>query len=117
MEDIEADQGDYKHNPARELMKEAERFFRMPVLNAASGPYDTRGVGSDGNGNTCEGKDNAPSGGALQKVAIENGQREEAHQRADSATGLCDFELHHREFNDVSLQQDRHSKQRKNHAG
>ena len=49
-------------------MKEAECFFRVPVLHAEAGAYDANNVGGDGDRNTGESKDDAPFGGGAGMV-------------------------------------------------
>ena len=53
----------------------------------------------------------------LQEVAVEDGQGEQAHQGADSATSLGDLQFHDRQFDDVAFVEGRNAEQRQYVAG
>ena len=84
-------------------MEEAEGFLRVPILNAEAGADDAGDVGSDGDRNAGQGKNDAAFCGALQKVAVEDSQGEQAHQGADAAAGLGDLQLHDWQFDDIAF--------------
>lgn len=84
-------------------MEKADGFVRVPVLDAEACSHDADDVGRDRNRDAGEGEDNAAGGAAFEEIAVKDGEGEEAHQRADAAAGLGDFELHDRELDDVAL--------------
>src|SRR6266446_4536059 len=106
MNQIEACERDHKHHPAGELVKETKRLVGVPVLNAEAGTDNASGVGGDRNGYAGESQGDTAPGGLFQEVAVEHGQGEETHKRADAAAGFGDFELHDGQLNDVTLVQD-----------
>src|ERR1700722_10283316 len=101
MHEIEEAERDDEHDPAGELMEEAEGFVGVPVLHAETGADDAGDVGGDGDGDAGEGEDDAAGGGALEEVSVEDGEGEEAHEGADAATGFGDFKGHDGELDDV----------------
>src|SRR5882757_261018 len=105
MNQVEAGERDDKHDPAGELVEEAESLFRIPILYAETGTDDAGDVGGDSDGNAGQSKNDAAFRSLLEKVAVKDSQGEQAHQRADSATGLGDLQFHDRQFDDVTLVQ------------
>lgn len=103
MDHIETDERDHKHDPAGELMKEAECLVGVPILNAEAGADDAGDVGGDGDGDRGQCEDDAAAGAALQEVAVEDGQGKEAHERTDAAAGFGHLKLHDGQLNDVAL--------------
>ena len=98
-------------------MEEAYGLVGVPVLDAEAGADDPCCVGKDGDGDGGEGQHDATPGAALQKVPVEDGDGEEAHEGADTAAGLGDLQLHGRQLDDVAVAQDRHAEERQNGAG
>ena len=98
-------------------MKEAEGLVGVPILNAEAGADDAGDVGGYGDGNRGQREDDAAGGAPLQKIAVEDGQGEEAHERTDAAAGFGDLELHDRELNDVALLECGDAKHGENIAG
>src|SRR3984957_702427 len=98
-------------------MEETESFVGVPILYAEAGADDAEDVGRDGDGDGGESENPAAGGGALEEVAIEDGQGEEAHERADAAAGFGDLQLHDRELDDVALKQNRYVEDGKDVAG
>src|ERR1700744_2860695 len=117
MNQVETGERDDKHDPAGELVKEAERFIRIPILHAEAGPDDADNVGGNGDRNARQSKNDAAFRGFLEKVPIKNGQGEQAHQGAYTAACLRYFELHDWKFDDIALMKRGNSQHRQDVAG
>ena len=74
VDEVEAGERDDEHDPAGELVEEAERLDRIPVLDTEAGPDDADDVGRDRDGNAGQGQDDAAQGGALKKVSVKDRQ-------------------------------------------
>src|SRR5258708_24283178 len=103
MHQVETGERDDKHNPARELVEETERFIRIPILYAEAGADDADNVGGNGDRDAGKSKNDAALRGLLEKVSVEDSQGEQAHQRAYTAARFGDLQLHDRKFDDVAF--------------
>ena len=98
-------------------MEEAEGLIGVPVLHAEAGADDADDVGGDGDRNAGESKNDAAFRGALEEVAVEDCQGEQAHQGANAAAGLGDLQFHDRQFDDIAFVERGNAQQWENVAG
>jgi len=109
MDGEKAPQGHEKYDPSGKLVKEAQSLIGIPVLDAQPGAQYAHRVGRNCNRNAGQSKNGSPQEGLLQEVAIEDLEREQAHQGADAATSLCHLQLHGGKLDDVALPQNRYA--------
>ena len=105
----EQDEGHDEDQPARELVEEALSGLGAHVVRGHPGTRDPEAVGRDGHRDGGQRQRDARPGAAVHQVPVDDGQREQRDQRADSAARLGHLEARVAQRDHVPLAQHRHA--------